>query len=70
MKKQLSEELPESLKKPYGILLDMKEQLSREQGADYEKAMINTVIESCQQCVARKNLDTGAGYYRPVGPER
>ncbi len=62
--------LPESLKKPFTTLSEMKKLLDKEPGADYERAFVAIAIKSCEDCQVRLAMDPGPGYYRPITPER
>ncbi|MEO9004882.1 MAG: hypothetical protein ABI288_09105, partial [Ginsengibacter sp.] len=63
-------ELPDSLKRPFGVLSAMKKLLATETGADYDKVFINTAIKSFEDYQVRTTLDPGQGYYRTITLER
>ncbi len=66
----VSSEMPESLKKPYSILISMKKQLVNNPGCEYELAYLEDAILSCDNCRIRQTLETGPGYFRPITTER
>ncbi len=66
----VSSEMPESLKKPYSILSNMKKQLVNITGSEYELAYLSEAIYSCESCLIRQTLETGPGYFRDITPER
>lgn len=63
-------ELPESLKKPYAVMTAMGKLLAQEQSAEYERAFVGETIGAIEAWQIRYALDTGAGYYRPMMPEK
>jgi hypothetical protein len=67
---QIISKLPESLKKPFEVLTEMKGQLASRQDADYEKAYIEEAIASFEDYCVRIAMDPGPGYYRTITPER
>jgi hypothetical protein len=62
--------LPETLKKPYNVLLKMKQNLEKESDVENEKAMVNSSIQAIESCRERLALQAGPGYFRPITPER
>ncbi len=63
-------DLPETLKRPFAVLTEMKRLLDVERDADYEIAFINAAIKSCEDYRVRAAMDPGPGYFRPITPER
>ncbi|MEI6654542.1 MAG: hypothetical protein WCP45_07225 [Verrucomicrobiota bacterium] len=63
-------DLPASLQKPFAVLGAMAKLLANEPAADYERAFVSEALQSCEACQARVTLDPGAGYYRPITPQR
>jgi hypothetical protein len=48
----------------------MDKAMADEHEADFERAWVAAAIQSCTAYQARKALDSGPGYYRPLTPER
>lgn len=67
---QSGNELPESLKKPFAVLMAMKRLLDNDQDAVDEIAFIDAAIESFEVYRVRMTIDPGPGYYRTITPER
>jgi len=63
-------ELPESLKKPYTVLMAMGKLLNQEQGAEYEKAFVIEAIGAIEAWQIRSSMDAGPGCFRPMTPEK
>jgi hypothetical protein len=63
-------DMPDTLKKPYAVLVAMSRQMRNEQDADYERVFINEAIESIEAWRCRAKLDPGPGYFRAITPER
>lgn len=63
-------EFPETLKKPYDVLLAMKENIDKESGVEEDSAFLNTAIQTFESCKERLALQPGPGYFRPITPER
>lgn len=63
-------ELPDSLKRPYHVLCEMKKRLVGEEGFAYERAFIDAAIKSFEDYKVRVAMDPGPGYYRPITTER
>ncbi len=63
-------EFPESMKKPYDVLLAMNKSLANESGAEYERAFLTTAIGCFEDYRIRITIDPGPGYYRPITSER
>ena len=63
-------ELAESLKRPFEVLTAMQEKIADVKGADFEKEMITTTINSFEVCSARTKIDPGKGYFRAINEER
>jgi hypothetical protein len=66
----VSAELPESLKKLYGVLSSMNKLLVNEPGAEDDKAFVVAAMKSCEDYLARVAMEPGPGYYRPITNER
>jgi len=65
-----NKELPETLKKPYGVLSAMERSLANVSGAESERAFLDVAIKSIENYRQRSVMDPGPGYYRPITPER
>lgn len=63
-------ELPESLKKPYAVLMAMGNLLAQEQGAEYERAFVRETLGAIEAWRMRSSIDPGVGYFRPITPEK
>jgi hypothetical protein len=63
-------ELPDSLRKPYNVLISMSKLLAGEPDADYERAFVAAAIKAFEDCRVRATMDPGPGYYRPITGER
>ena len=66
----LRAELPESLKKPYAVLTTMDRLLAQEPDAEYERAFVREAIGAIEAWRIRTSLDPGAGFFRPMTPEK
>jgi hypothetical protein len=62
--------IPDTLQKPYAILLSVKKELENIPGSEYDLAFLNEAIQSIEDCRLRTELDPGPGYYRPITPDR
>ncbi len=62
--------LPESLKKTYRVLSEMKKLLAVEPDAENERAFVLAALKSCEDYLVRTSMDPGPGYYRPITAER
>lgn len=69
-KSEVNSTIPETLKKPYNVLLAMKLNLENEPGVENEKAMVNKAIQAIESCRERLSLQPGPGYFRPITSER
>ena len=69
-KSKVSVEFPDSLKRSFAILSNMEQLLTKEKGADYDKAFINSTIKSFEAYQVHTALDPGPGYYRAITKER
>ncbi|MCX6927050.1 MAG: hypothetical protein NT154_28170 [Verrucomicrobia bacterium] len=63
-------ELPESLKKPFAVLASLSKLLAAVPGAEYERAFVTAIMDSCAAYRVRAAMDPGPGYYRPINPKR
>ena len=63
-------ELPDSLKISFNILTRMSKALENEPGSETERAYLSVAIGSFEEFQARRAIDPGAGYYRPITQER
>jgi len=63
-------DMPDSLKKPYAVLIAMSNCLKDQQGAEYERVFLKEAIESIEAWRYRALLDPGPGYFRAITPER
>ncbi|MCY1723184.1 hypothetical protein OU798_22740 [Prolixibacteraceae bacterium Z1-6] len=63
-------ELPQSLKKPYEILLSVRNKIPNQYPASFEISFLNEAIKSINDCRVRPNITVGEGYYRPLTKER
>jgi hypothetical protein len=63
-------ELPDSLRKPYDVLVAMSKLLAGEPDAEYERAFVAAAIQAFEDCRVRTTMDPGPGYYRPITGER
>jgi hypothetical protein len=63
-------ELPDTLKPQFAVLTKFDELLSKETGADFERALIKAAIESYEAVQYRTGMEAGAGYYRPIDDQR
>jgi hypothetical protein len=66
----LNAAMPDTLQKPYAILLSVKKELENIPGSEFDLAFLNEAIQSMEDCRLRKELDPGSGYYRPITPDR
>lgn len=62
--------MPDTLQKPYSILLSVKKKLEIIPGSEFDLAFLNEAIQSIEDCRLRTEFDPGPGYYRPITPER
>ena len=62
--------LPETLKKPYELLTAMMTYLEKDQETSFDRSFVEAALESIRDCVKRESINPGAGYYRPITPER
>jgi hypothetical protein len=69
-KEPILTELPDSLKKPVSVLTEMQKLLKNEPDSDYELAFIKEAIKAFYDCQVRTAMDPGAGYFRPITPDR
>lgn len=67
---QPTAQLPDSLRKPFAALSAMYRSLEGESGAENERTFLSVAIKSFEEVQARKALDPGPGYYRPITAER
>jgi len=65
-----SVKLPESLQKPYFVLLAMQSKLENNSNAASDLAFLIEAIKSCFNCGVRSQVDPGKGYFREITPER
>jgi hypothetical protein len=62
--------LPDSLQKPYAVLMMMQKLLKRETGTGYEQAFVSSVLSSFEVYQYRQNMEAGPGYYRVIDKKR
>jgi hypothetical protein len=62
--------MPDTLQKPYSILLTMQKELKNIPGSEYDLAFLDEAINSFESCSNRMELDPGPGYFRAITPER
>jgi hypothetical protein len=63
-------ELPDTLKPQFAVLTKFDELLSKEEGADFERALVKAALESYEAVQYRTGMEVGAGYYRPIDDQR
>ena len=64
------EMLPDTLRKPWAVLLEMEEAMGQFDGEDYGKSYLAETLDSFRACGLRAKTDPGPGYFRPVDPQR
>jgi hypothetical protein len=62
--------MPDTLAKPFSILLAMQKELKNNPGNEYDLAFLDEAINSFESCRTRMELDPGPGYFRAITPER
>ena len=67
---EISNEMPESLEKPYLVLTTVQNQIGSEFPASFEVAFLNETIKAFKDCSIRSRLDPGKGYFREITNER
>jgi hypothetical protein len=65
-----SSAMPDTLAKPFSVLLAMQKELKNIPGSEYDLAFVNEAINSFKICQTRIELDPGPGYFRAITPER
>ncbi len=63
-------EFPDSLKTQYATLTKFDELLSKETGADFEKAFVKTALAAFDAYLYRSVMETGPGYFRAIDDQR
>ncbi len=64
--KKVDLKLPESLQKPYQVLLKMHSKLENNSNATSDLAFLDETIKSFSSCGVRTLMDPGKGYYRTI----
>ena len=63
-------ELPDSLQKPFEVLIELDKLLSTESGADYDRSLVKAALESFEAYQYRKTMEVGPGYFRTIDQQR
>lgn len=65
-----TEQIPDSLARPYRILLEFRESLENEAVNYYDQAFITAAIETFRAYLERTGIDPGKGYFREIDANR
>jgi hypothetical protein len=63
-------ELPDTLKPQFAVLTKFDELLSKETGAEYDRAFVKAAIESFEAYQYRAGMEVGSGYFRPTDDQK
>ncbi len=63
-------ELPDTLKTQYAVLTKFDELISKEEGADFERAFVKTAVEAFNAYLYRSGMEPGPGYFRAIDDQR